>query len=273
MLVEAEYEALLQVSLEMDWRFHVALVLAHETGHRIGAIRQLQWSDVDLEGGVVRWRAEHDKSGYEHRTPVTAEVLAALEEARKRNPGIGDAPVLPSPWDRSRCVSCSWTQRWWEKAVALAGLESKRGRGWHSLRRKFALRPHGPAAQGALRTRRLEGGQDGAALLPAGRRGTAQEGAREPSQSSRLRPISGNQSAGIRSEMPVSSITPSRCEPVGFCPLGPPYLAPPRRRQHQELERQTDGWLCFRCSCRLDRRCHLAMRQRPQVLHDVMLGA
>ncbi len=138
MLTEEEYRVLLHVSLEMDWRFHVALVLAHETGHRIGAIRQLRWSDVDLECGVVRWRAEHDKSGYEHRTPVTAEALAALEEARKRNPGIGDEPVLPSPQDRSRCVSCSWTQRWWEKAVALAGLESKRGRGWHSLRRKFA---------------------------------------------------------------------------------------------------------------------------------------
>ena len=138
MLTEEEYRVLLHVSLEMDWRFHVALVLAHETGHRIGAIRQLRCSDIDLEGGVVRWRAEHDKSGYEHRTPVTAEALAALEEARKRNSGIGDAPVLPSPWDRSSCVSCSWTQRWWEKAVALAGLESKRGRGWHSLRRKFA---------------------------------------------------------------------------------------------------------------------------------------
>ena len=48
MLTEEEYRVLLHVSLEMDWRFHVALVLAHETGHRIGAIRQLQWSDVDL---------------------------------------------------------------------------------------------------------------------------------------------------------------------------------------------------------------------------------
>ena len=138
MLTEEEYRVLLHVSLEMDWRFHVALVLVHETGHRIGAIRQLRWSDVDLECGVVRWRAEHDKSGYEHRTPVTAEAVAVLEEARQINPGNGDAPVLPSPWDRSRCVSCSWPQRWWEKAVALAGLESKRGRGWHSLRRKFA---------------------------------------------------------------------------------------------------------------------------------------
>ena len=27
---------------------------------------------------------------------------------------------------------------WWRRAEALAGLERKRGRGWHSLRRKFA---------------------------------------------------------------------------------------------------------------------------------------
>ena len=137
-LSEEEYRVLLHVSLEMDWRFHVALVLAHETGHRIGAIRQLQWSDIDMEGKTIRWRAEHDKSGYEHRTPVTAEAVAVFQEARTRNPETGDTVVLPSPKYRSRCVSCSWTQRWWEKAVALAGLESKRGRGWHSLRRKFA---------------------------------------------------------------------------------------------------------------------------------------
>ena len=27
---------------------------------------------------------------------------------------------------------------WWKRAEVLAGLEPKRGRGWHSLRRKFA---------------------------------------------------------------------------------------------------------------------------------------
>ena len=42
-LTEEEYRALLEVSRKVDWRFHVALVLAHETGHRIGAIRQLRW--------------------------------------------------------------------------------------------------------------------------------------------------------------------------------------------------------------------------------------
>ena len=36
-LTEDEYRALLKVSRRVDWRFYVALVLAHETGHRIGA--------------------------------------------------------------------------------------------------------------------------------------------------------------------------------------------------------------------------------------------
>ena len=138
LLTHSEYEALLEVSVGMDWRFRVALVIAHETGHRIGAIRKLRWSDVDMEGGVIRWRAEHEKSGYEHRTPVTADTLAALEEARRENPGIGDAPLLPAPKDPSQCFSRWLARDWWKKAEALADLEPKRGRGWHSLRRKFA---------------------------------------------------------------------------------------------------------------------------------------
>ncbi len=137
-LTGPEYDALLAVSLEMDWHFHAALVLAHETGHRIGAIRQLRWSDIDLEGGMVRWRAAHEKTGYEHRTPVTAKAIAVLEEARRQDPGIGDTPVLPAPKDPSKSVTRSMARDWWNKAQTLAGLEPKRGRGWHSLRRKFA---------------------------------------------------------------------------------------------------------------------------------------
>ena len=138
LVTDAEYEALLKASLRMDWRFRVALVIAHETGHRIGAIRQLRWSDIDMEGRTIRWRAEHEKTGHEHRTPVTAEALAALEEARRHNPGIGDAPLLPAPGDPSKSVSRSRARTWWLKAQTLAGLEPKRRRGWHSLRRKFA---------------------------------------------------------------------------------------------------------------------------------------
>ena len=137
-LSQAEYEALLRVSAEIDWRFRVALVLAHETGHRIGAIRQLRWSDIDMGAGVIRWRAEHEKSGFEHRTPVTDEALGVLEEARKENRRTGDAPVLPAPRDPAKSMSYAVARYWWARAERLAGLERKRGRGWHSLRRKFA---------------------------------------------------------------------------------------------------------------------------------------
>ncbi len=137
-LGEEEYQALLKVSHRVDWRFHVALVLAHETGHRIGAIRQVRWSDVDIEAGVIRWRAEHEKSGYAHRTPVTAEALVVLEEARKKNLRIPNAPVLSAPRSPSKCVSSERVRVWWHRAEKLAGLERKPGRGWHSLRRKFA---------------------------------------------------------------------------------------------------------------------------------------
>ena len=137
-LTDAEYEALLRVSREVDWRFRVALVLGHETGHRIGAIRQLRWSDIDLERGGVLWRKEHEKSGHEHRTPLTPAAVAILGEARRHSPGIGDVPVLPAPMDPTRSVSHPQTGAWWKKAERLAGLEPRRGRGWHSLRRKFA---------------------------------------------------------------------------------------------------------------------------------------
>ena len=107
-LAEDEYRAILKVSCKMDWRFRVALVLAHETGHRIGAIRQPRWSDLDFEDGTIHWRAEHDKSGYEHITPVTDEALDALKEVRAMNPATGEAPVLPAP--RSPLTSV-WSAR------------------------------------------------------------------------------------------------------------------------------------------------------------------
>lgn len=49
--------------MDLDWRSHVALVLEQQTGHRIGTIRQLMWSDIDLEQKLIRWRAETEKTG------------------------------------------------------------------------------------------------------------------------------------------------------------------------------------------------------------------
>lgn len=50
-----------------------------------------------LEGKTIRWRGEHEKTGYEHQTPMMADAFAALEEARRQNPGIGDIPLPHLP--------------------------------------------------------------------------------------------------------------------------------------------------------------------------------
>ena len=168
-LLEEEYDALLRVSRKVDWRFHVALVLAHETGHRIGAIRRLRWSDIDLEHGTVRWRAEHEKTGYEHCTPVTAAALTALEEAQRTNPGTGNIPVLPASTDASKVRG--------PFAGPLLVEPSREARGFGDpARQRLALaeaevcqRPDdGPAPKGALRVGRLEDGQDRPSVLPEG---------------------------------------------------------------------------------------------------------
>ena len=91
-----------------------------------------------MENKTIRWRAEHEKTGYEHRTPMTAEALAVLEEAQRNNPGSETFRCCPAPKDPSVCMSRFLVRTWWSRAEARAGLEPKRGRGWHSLRRKFA---------------------------------------------------------------------------------------------------------------------------------------
>src|SRR5205085_7088703 len=54
------------------------VMLAWLTGHRSNAIRQLRWSDLDVERSTIRWRAASDKSGHEHRTPMHPELLNFL---------------------------------------------------------------------------------------------------------------------------------------------------------------------------------------------------
>jgi integrase len=133
-----QLQALLRVSRNVHPLFELALVLAHETGHRIGAIRQLRWSDVDWRRGVVRWRATADKMGFEHETLVTPEALVALERARAARPAVGDAWVFPAPRSSEHPCSHYLLLKWWRRAESLAGLTHETGRGFHSLRRKFA---------------------------------------------------------------------------------------------------------------------------------------
>jgi integrase len=69
---------------------------------------------------------------------MTTVAQTALEEARRRSPGIGDAPILPAPRAAGKSVSRDLARTWWSKAERLAKLKHQPWRGWHSLRRKFA---------------------------------------------------------------------------------------------------------------------------------------
>lgn len=133
-----DYTKLLGIAEQVHEHFLLALVLAHETGHRISSIRQLRWSDVDLDKGSIRWRAETDKIGFEHEPPASTEAMGALEQARRQARAIGDAWVFPATEDPSLPCPRTTFNKWWRRAVELAKLPTVRRRGWHSLRRLFA---------------------------------------------------------------------------------------------------------------------------------------
>jgi len=54
----------------------------------------IEWAD-HWPHGALRWRAEHDKMGYETVTPLSALARAAIDVYLARNPPRGGRPRLP----------------------------------------------------------------------------------------------------------------------------------------------------------------------------------
>ena len=106
-LIAEQYAKLRTAARDRGAAAEALLVLCHETGHRIGAVRQLRWIDIELTAGKgrVRWRAELDKIGYEHSTPITDDVVALLVALRTSQGVIGDTPVFPMPNDPTACYT------------------------------------------------------------------------------------------------------------------------------------------------------------------------
>jgi integrase len=97
-----------------NWQFELALVLGRETLRRNHSIRNLRWSDINLEDEAVRWRDEFDKSGNERVTPLFEESIRALKNAPSR--GIGEAPVFPSATRPDKATSRHTFQTWLRRA-------------------------------------------------------------------------------------------------------------------------------------------------------------
>jgi integrase len=121
------------------------LVLANETGRRLSSLLKLTYEDLDLERrgaapqGLITWRADNDKKGVAWKdVPITATARAALDRVIRDRPGIGAAPLFPSPRDRSRPMDRHLADRWMRQAERLAEIPHQQGGLWHAYRRKAA---------------------------------------------------------------------------------------------------------------------------------------
>jgi integrase len=137
-ITDAEFAAVLGVADRVHTQCRLALVLADQTGHRVSAIRCLEWRDVDLAARTITWRAATDKARREHTTPLSEAATIALAAERTRRAGIGNAPIFESRWRPGRPLGAKAFEVWWNTCEELAELEPAKRRGWHALRRRFA---------------------------------------------------------------------------------------------------------------------------------------
>ena len=77
--------------------------------------------------------------------PMGPDVRNAIDRIQDERPGIGAAPLLPSPEDPQKPISRHLADAWLRKAEKLANLEPQEGGLWHPYRRKWGTeRKHLP---------------------------------------------------------------------------------------------------------------------------------
>ena len=108
------------------------------TGHRASSVRQLRWDDLDLERGVIRWRAEVDKIGYQHETPIHSELLPVLQRGHAIAELTGETWLFRDPLKESQAMSRYSAYNLWMRIAEAAGLPRRARLGTHAFRRAFA---------------------------------------------------------------------------------------------------------------------------------------
>ena len=149
-LAEEEYRALLKVSRRVDWRFHVALVLAHETGHRIGAIRQLRWSDIGLRGRddplAGRARQVRLRTRHAHHSTGTLRV----GRGARADPLGREGSAAACAQESGGGCGCRSVARLVEQGPDSCGVGPDARQGVALAEAEVRQRPDGPGAEGAL---------------------------------------------------------------------------------------------------------------------------
>lgn len=136
-----------------NWR--TMMLVALRTGLRIGELRGLQWTDVDLKGGVLHVRrtdpgrpdleASAPKSGRPRTVPMTAETVTALRDWRARaDTDRATKLVFPGveEWrdqhDRTRARAEGSCAAAIGRAAERAKLDDWEEITWHTLRHTYA---------------------------------------------------------------------------------------------------------------------------------------
>ena len=138
MLTPERYKKMREAAPKVHPLCDTFFVVVHETGHRAASVRQLRWSDIDLDARIVRWRAENDKIGFQHATPLSEAAIEALAGLQRAQGAIGERWVFPSTTNAEKPLARETATMWWLEAERLAKLEHVHGMGFHSARRKFA---------------------------------------------------------------------------------------------------------------------------------------
>ena len=142
-----QYQRLVAAAAKEGGQIECFVKLAWHTGHRSSSIRNLRWSDVDLEGRRIHWRGENDKIGLDHWNPLHSEVLDALKAHKAvlelvQNRSLSDEWIFPAPQDPSKAMPRETAHKVWKRLAGAAKLPVGQRYGWHSFRRAFSNRLH-----------------------------------------------------------------------------------------------------------------------------------
>jgi integrase len=127
-----------------NWRAGGIIRLCGYQGVRQGAVRHLQWADVNFDTLRITWRGRWDKLGRDWGQPLRQPTWQTLEEIRARQVALGEQSewVFPAPRERKRSTDPVYSAQalWWAltQAEKRAGIEHKVNRGAHGLRRMLA---------------------------------------------------------------------------------------------------------------------------------------
>ena len=120
------------------------LDLAVATGRRISAVCALRFFDLRLTRtgsspfGSLRWPADTDKAGKESTVPLNRLGRSAVDRILQERPGLGNAPLFPSPANPHQPVTRHLADKWLRRAERLADVQPHKGGLWHPFRRMWA---------------------------------------------------------------------------------------------------------------------------------------